>query len=201
VTRVRTAVLLAVLVALLILVGTTGTALLPTWAGLGPCLRDWTSPVSYHARVSPLAGLRAPLGSGKILLCYGRPSMHGRTVYGGLVPFGALWRTGANEPTRLSTNRAIILAGILLAPGRYSLYSIPAPDAWEVFVSRSTLHWGNDLSPAVRAEEVGQARLPTLALAAPVETLTIHGEPAGDSLLVQIDWETTRVTLPIKAVP
>ncbi len=197
--RVRTAVLLTIPLALLILLGTTGTALVPTWLGLGPCMRDWTSPVSYHERVSPLATLRAPVGSGEILLCYGRPSMRGRRVYGGLVPFDSLWRTGANEPTRLSTSRAITVAGIPLAPGRYSLYSIPASGAWELFVTRSVLHWGNDISPAVRAQEVGHARVTASALATPVETLTVHGEPADDSLLLQLDWETTRVTIPIKA--
>jgi hypothetical protein len=201
VSRIRLALGGGAVIAVLATVVVTGTSLIPASLWLGPCLRDWTSPSSYQHRVSPLATLRKPVGTGTILLCYGRPSTRGRRIFGGLVPFGSLWRTGANEPTRMATDRAISLAGIPLAPGRYSIYSIPGPEQWEIFVSRSTLHWGNDISPAVRAEEVGHSTVPISALATPVETLTVRGEPAGDSLLVMIDWETTRATLPIKAAP
>ncbi len=200
-TRTRVVVLAGVFIAVLGIGVTTGTSLFPPALWLGPCLRDWTSPSSYQRRASPLASLRAPVGSGEILLCYGRPSMRHRRIFGGLVPFDSLWRTGANEPTRLSTSTAISLAGIPLAPGRYSIYSIPRPGTWEIFVSRSTLHWGNDISPAVRAEEVGHAGVPAVSLSAPVETLTVRASPAADSLLLTIDWETTSTTLPIKAAP
>ena len=199
--RARAAVLGAVALGALATVAITGTSLVPPALWLGPCLRDFTSPVSYRERASPLASLRAPVGRGEILLCYGRPSMRQRQIFGGLVPFDSLWRTGANEPTRLSTDRPITVAGIPLAPGRYSLYSIPAPASWTLFVTRSTQHWGNDISPAVRAEEVGHASIPTSALPTPVETLTVREKQSDDSLLVAIDWETTRVVLPIKAVP
>ncbi|MEO8138035.1 MAG: DUF2911 domain-containing protein [Gemmatimonadota bacterium] len=199
--RARIAVLSAMALGAVATVAVTGTSLVSPSLWLGPCLRDFTSPISYQERASPLATLRAPVGRGEILLCYGRPSMRQRQIFGGLVPFDSLWRTGANEPTRLSTNRPIILAGIPLAPGRYSIYSIPTPDKWAVFVSRSTQHWGNDISPAVRGKEVGRADIPTASLTAPVETLTVHAQQSGDSLLVAIDWETTRVVLPIKAVP
>lgn len=194
-------VLAGVLIAVLGIGVSTGTSLIPPSVWLGPCLRDWTSPSSYQRRVSPLTRLRAPVGDGEILLCYGRPSIRNRPIFGGLVPFDSLWRTGANEPTRLSTSHAITLAGIPLAAGRYSIYSIPRPGRWEVFVTRSTLHWGNDISPAVRAREVGHASVPTTVLAAPVETLTVRAAAAADSLLLSIDWETTRATLPIKAAP
>jgi hypothetical protein len=199
--RTSVVLLAGVTIAIVGTVVVTGTSLIPASVWLAPCLRDWTSPSSYQHRASPLATLRAPLGRGEIQLCYGRPSMRARRIYGELVPFGSLWRTGANEPTRLSTDRAITLAGIPLAPGRYSIYSIPKPDSWEVFVSRSTLHWGNDISAAVRAREVGHASIPISPLPTPVETLTVSAEPAGDSLLIAIDWETTRALLTLKAAP
>ena len=60
---------------------------------------------------------------------------------------------------------------------------------------------GNDISPAVRAQEIGHASIPTVSLTAPVETLTVSASPAADSLLLTIEWETTRATLPIKAAP
>jgi hypothetical protein len=125
--------------------------------------------------------------------------MQGRQIFGGLVPFDSLWRTGANEPTRLYTNRPIRLAGIPLSAGRYSLYSIPRRERWEVFVSRSILHWGNDLSASVRAAEVGRAEVPVERLAAAVETLTIGERPDGRGAVLYLDWETTRIALPLEA--
>jgi hypothetical protein len=103
---------------------------------------------------------------------------------------------GANEPTRLYTGRPITFAGIPLAAGRYSVYTIPHRDRWEIFVSRSTLHWGNDISSAVRAREVGQATAPVEQLATPVETLTVRTDSTGTEAFT-IEWETTRVSLPV----
>jgi hypothetical protein len=187
---------LAILIAVFVV---TGVSLVPVSVALGPCLRDLTSPSSYGTRASPLARVDARVGDGSVRVCYGRPSMHGRAIFGQLVPFDSLWRTGANEPTRLYTNRPIRLAGIPLAPGRYSLYSIPRPERWEVFVSRSILHWGNDLSRGVRAAEVGRTEVPAERLAVPVETLTIGTRPNGNGAVLYLDWETTRISLPLEA--
>jgi hypothetical protein len=108
---------------------------------------------------------------------------------------------GANEPTRLYTGRHITLAGLPLPAGRYSLYAIPHADHWEVFVSRSTLHWGNQISATVRSQEVGQVNLPVDRLTVPVETLTVHADTAGGSATLQLDWEATRISLPLAESP
>ena len=178
---------------------TTGVSLVPPTLALGPCLKDWTSPVSYRPRASPLATIELNTGDASVRLCYGRPAMRGRKVFGGLVPFDSLWRMGANEPTRLSTDAPLSLAGISLPPGRYSLYTIPHPEQWEIFVSRSTLHWGNDISPAVRQREVGRTMLPVERLTSPVETLTIRADTLEGAAALRIEWENTRVTLPISS--
>lgn len=175
----------------------TGVSLVPTKLMLGPCLKDWTSPVSYRPRVSPLAALNFSVGDASARLCYGRPIGHGRVIFGKLVPYDSLWRMGANEPTRLYTNGAISLAGIPLPAGRYSVYTIPHPDRWEVFVTRSTRHWGNDISAAVRAQEVGHADVPVSRLASPVDTFTIRA----DSGVLDVEWETTRASIPFSKAP
>ena len=187
----------AVLGAGLALLVVSGTSLLPAGLVLGPCLPDWTSPNSYGRRASPLATVRWREGSVAGELCYGRPSRRGRPIYGALVPFDSLWRFGANEPTRLYLGAAATVAGIPLRAGRYSLYVRPGRSGWILFVSRSVLHWGNDISEAVRSREVGQAPLATEALPQPVETLTVSTAAAGDTTWLRFDWETTRVALPI----
>ncbi|HXW96414.1 MAG TPA: DUF2911 domain-containing protein [Gemmatimonadales bacterium] len=195
--RVRLGILAgAAIVAIAAVIATTGISLVPTSLALGPCLKDWTSGVSYRPRLSPLASADLTVGDDRIRLCYGRPVRHNRTIFGGVVPFDSLWRMGANEPTRLYTGRPITFAGIPLAAGRYSVYTIPHRDRWEIFVSRSTLHWGNDISSAVRAREVGQATVPVEQLATPVETLTVRTDSTGTEAFT-IEWETTRVSLPV----
>jgi hypothetical protein len=179
---------------------TTGTSLIPTSLMLGPCLKDRTSAVSYHARVSPLATVDLTSGPVHLRFCYGRPSMKGRKVFGGLVPYGELWRTGANEPTRLYVDHAIQLGSLRVPAGRYSIYSKPTPEQWEVFVTRSVLHWGNDISESVRARELGSFTVPVTALAAPVETLTVSSA-SGDSASLILEWEQTRVAFPVRPAP
>ncbi len=178
----------------------TGTSLVPTTLAIGPCLKDWTSPSSYRPRGSPLATVRVPVGDGTVQVCYGRPSTRGRQVFGGLVPLGELWRTGANEPTRIYTDIPITIAGIRLQPGRYSLYSRPDSASWEVVLNRSTLHWGNDLSASVRAEEIGSVTVPVEHLSAPVETLTVRNEPHGpDAQELLLEWEQTGIRLEVRS--
>lgn len=187
-------------IALVAAVGTfivTGVSLVPVSLTLGPCLVDLTSPSSYTPRLSPLATVNIPLSSGSARLCYGRPATRGRAIYGALIPFGEYWRFGANEPTRLYANRAVRLGGLQVPAGRYSLYALPGPERWTVHVTRSTTHWGNDISEAVRAQDVGTFEVNPVELAEPVETLTVRVEQRGDSTMLHFDWATTRVTLPL----
>lgn len=196
--RHRTLILSAILLGLAGTCAATGVSLVPTGLLLGPCLRDWTSPSSYGTRSSPLATVDAAVGDGALRLCYGRPAMRGRTIYGGLVPWDSLWRMGANEPTRLYLSRPATVAGIPLEAGRYSLYLRPGPSQWLLFVNRSVRHWGNDLSLAVRSHDVGSAPVPVVALPEPVETLTVR-RVAADSgrMVLAFDWERTRVVVKV----
>ncbi len=197
--RLLGALAVAALVAGLVAVAITGVAYLPVSVALGPCLKDWTSPSSYGKRSSPLATTTFRVGTGTVRVCYGRPSARGRTVFGALVPFGRLWRTGANEPTRLYTNVDLSVAGIDVPRGRYSLYTVPGPDRWEIRLSRSVLHWGNDISPEVQSREVGRATVPSDTAGSYVEMFTIRAVPgAGDAARLVLEWETTSVAIPVE---
>ncbi len=112
----------------------TGVGLVPTTVALGPCLRDFTSPF-WEERASHLSSTTFEVGDGAVRVCYGRPSARERVVFGELVRYRQLWRTGANETTRLYTNRTIEVAGVRLVPGRYSLYTIPDTNEWRVFIT------------------------------------------------------------------
>lgn len=199
------AVAMIVVIGLLAFVASArGPYFWPVSVAPGPCLADWTTPLSYPLitgeRASPLESSRLELAGGTILVCYGRPSARGRTLFGAedaLVPYGRLWRTGANEPTRLFTDVALDVGGIHLPPGRYSLYTMPYEERWIVALNQSTFHWGNDFSDRVRAQEIGRTVARVDSSAAFVEQLTINLErAAADSARLVISWGHRRVAVP-----
>ena len=172
--------------------------LLPTRIALGPCGRDWTSPSSWIPRASPTRSENWSIGQTQGKICYGSPSARGRTVFGQLVSWGELWRAGANEPTRIFVDGSIDLAGIPLEAGRYSIYMLPEPERWEIFVSDSTFHWGNAISSSVRLREVGSSEVPVSSTDRHVEQLTFRWEPVDEqhgSLV--LEWESSRVEIPL----
>jgi len=176
----------------------SGVSLIPVRVAIGPCLKDWTSPSSYRPRASPLATERFRVDGGTVEVCYGRPAARGRQVFGALVPYDSLWRLGANEPTRLYTDRELLLGEFRLEPGRYALYALPEPSSWRIYVTRSTRHWGNDFSPGVRAREVGSFVAAVTELEQPVETLTIRPDRRDGATALHIAWERTGVTIPLR---
>jgi hypothetical protein len=159
--------------------------------------------VPVKGRQSPLDSLTFTAAKQTVKLCYGRPSARGRKMIGGdNVPFGKLWRTGANEPTVIFTPVALDIAGVKVEPGKYSIYSVPGAKEWEIIVNRSTSQWGHEstYSKEVEAQEVGRGKAPVEKLSKRVETFTITPHPAsGEVLHLYLDWETTRVAVPVKA--
>jgi DUF2911 family protein len=157
--------------------------------------------VPVAGRKSPLDSLTFTVARSPIKLCYGRPSARGRVMLGGAaVPYGKLWRTGANEPTIFFTPVAIRVAGILVPAGKYSLYTVPDRNDWEVIVNRSTTQWGEEhnYTAAVQAQEVGRAKVKTEPVKQPIETFTIRSARDGRGATLILEWETTRVWIPVK---
>jgi len=202
----RRAVLFLLVTALVLWVGWLGlTTLAPassvaTWA---PCPRNWGWLPAWGPRTSPLAALEIDLDGGHGKLCYGRPSLRGRRMLGGdAVPFGRLWRTGANEPTTLHLDTPVQFGELGLLPGSYSLYTIPELATWEIVVNRATSQWGleSEYSDEVRRQEVGRFRVGVEVLDAPVETLTFRTVPAATGAVDLImEWQRTRLVIPIEA--
>ncbi len=162
-----------------------------------------TAGLPLATRKSPLDSISFTVGTAQVKLCYGRPSAAGRTMIGGkAIPFGRLWRTGANEPTMIHTTGPLVIAGVEVPAGSYSIYTIPDPKTWHVIVNRSITQWGheNSYSAEVKAQEVGHGMAPSSALPAPVETFTIRSEPGkAGAVNVLLEWEKTRVTIPVTA--
>ena len=138
-----------------------------------------------EGRASPYDSTAFNIGGAPSLVCYGRPSVRGRTIFGDLVPYGQLWRTGANEPTVIHLPVAASIAGIEVEPGSYSLYTVPGEQQWEVIVNRSTDQWGiENQYEAVADQEVGRATVPAEATSGLVEVFEIRAEPRGDGAVL-----------------
>jgi hypothetical protein len=156
-----------------------------------------------NGRLSPLDSLTFEVRGELVKICYGRPSARSRTMIGGrAVPYGRLWRTGANEPTMIHTTTPLDVAGIRIEPGSYSFYTVPAEDEWTVIVNRSITQWGHiaRYTSRVKAQEVGRARVPRERLADHVETLTFRAERGVETRTVLLlEWEHTRVRIPMAA--
>jgi hypothetical protein len=165
------------------------------------CITMNTANLPLATRKSPLDSISFTVGGASVRLCYGRPSARGRTMIGGQsVPYGKLWRTGANEPTMIHTTGPLVIAGVAVAAGSYSIYTIPGEKEWHVIVNRSITQWGEEhgYTDAVKAQEVGHGIVQSSALASPVETLTFRTEPGtGGAVNLILEWEKTRVTIPV----
>lgn len=196
----KTFVLLGLLLAGVLVYVTNGPYLLPTSVALGPCFKDWTSPTTYSPRVSPMEQVRFRVGEVNAQVCYSRPSARGRTLFGAegtLVRYGRLWRMGANEPTLLFIDQPLRLGSVYLDAGRYALYAEPDSASWEVFVSTSTFHWGNQISQEVRAQEVGQTTVPVDSVAFVEELLITPLPDPEDTVSLRVAWGTTAIHIPM----
>jgi hypothetical protein len=109
---------------------------------------------------------------------------------------------GANEPTILHTNVAILFGEVVLRPGSYSLYAIPNASQWEIVANRMIDRWGIPISDAVRAQDVGSVQVTSVSTPAPVEVLTIRFDPPtqGSTPLI-VEWENYRISVPLAPAP
>ena len=169
-----------------------------------PACAPMTANMALEGRASPYDSTTINVNGQTAKICYGRPSARGRTMIGGdAVPYGQLWRTGANEPTTLHLPFAAEVAGVRLQPGSYTLYTMPGLEQWVVILNRSTTQWGHEgaYTEEVRAQEVGRGMAPAQRLAEHVETFTIRSEAAGNgAATLVLEWENTRVGIPVRAL-
>jgi hypothetical protein len=148
-------------------------------------------------RPSPPASATCTLGNGStISIHYSSPRAKGRPIYGSLVPYGEVWRTGANEATTFDLSGDVVVGRTKVAKGKYTLFTIPEKDKWVLIVNKQTGQWGTEYdqkNDLVRID-IGQKSLP-----AAVENFTISFESKGGSCGLQLDWATTRAFVDITA--
>lgn len=146
---------------------------------------------------SPASTLKQRVGATDIEIVYSRPSLRGRTAFGGLAPFGNVWRTGANSATRLTVSTDVKVQGATLAAGTYELFSIPGKDEWTVIFQKPAKQWGSYKYD--QTNDVLRVTAKPDADTAPVESFTISlGDLRDDSATLALAWEKTRVPLKLQ---
>jgi len=137
----------------------------------------------------------------KLSVTYSRPYKNSREIFGGLVPFGEVWRTGANESTTFTCNEDILFGGVPLKSGRYSLWTIPEKDYWTIILNAETGQWGvTTRSVANRdpEEDVLSIEVPVIITPKVFEQFTISFEEHKKELDMILMWDNTLVVIPIK---
>src|SRR5450432_4164011 len=124
---------------------------------------------SPHDRVSPHDKIQAVLAGKKVTIEYGRPYKKGRTIFGALVPYEQVWRTGADEATTLTTEGDLMIGALRVPKGSYALFTVPGPNAWTLVVSKNAQQWGAFKYDA--KEDLGRVPMKLGANAALVEQL------------------------------
>ena len=166
------------------------------------CLIVGITPLSASAqmdkskRLSPPAKASCDLEGGKtITVDYSSPRAKGRKIFGGLVPYGEVWRAGANEATTFVTTADLMVGGSHVPAGNYTLFAIPNKDKWTLIISKKTGEWGIPYPGA--ADDLVRVDMKVSATPSPVENFTIGLDKAGNGCTLRMEWETTRATVDI----
>jgi hypothetical protein len=148
--------------------------------------------------LSPRASAEATLVGKKVSIDYGSPRVRGRKIMGELVPYGKVWRTGANAATTLTTETDLMIGGVHVPAGKYTLYTIPGETEWTLIINKQTGQWGTQYD---QAQDLGRVKMKVSPLASPREEMTIALRPdeGGGKGTLAIEWESTSATVPVIA--
>lgn len=147
-------------------------------------------------RVSPHETTELTLNGKKITVTYGRPSMKGRKIMGALVPYGQVWRTGADEATVLTTEADLMIGNLAVPKGSYSIFTLPSESGWKLIVNKVDKQWG-----AFRYDEkqdLGRVDMKVGKTSAPVEQFTITLAKSGNGGVMKLEWENTSATVDLQ---
>ena len=153
---------------------------------------------AQDSRPSPAASASCDVGGGKsIKTDYSSPRVKGRKIYGDLVPYGKVWRTGANEATTFVTSADVKVDGKDVPAGSYTIFTVPNADKWTLIINKKTGEWG--IPYKYESEELARVDMKVSKLPSPAENFTISYEKTGGGCTMHIDWDGTRASVDISA--
>ena len=171
-----------------------GSALLATLTVAGIAV---VAQQDKSSRPSPPAKAECKLSNGKtVAIDYSSPRAKGRKVFGGLVPYGQIWRAGANEATTFVTSGDISVGGKAVPAGKYTIFTVPGEDKWALAISKKTGEWGTAYPGP--DNDLARIDMKVSKTSAPVENFTIAFDQSGNGCTLRMEWESTRASVDIK---
>jgi hypothetical protein len=151
--------------------------------------------ISYTSTLSPEAVVENTHNGFNVKATYCQPSVKGRKIFGELVPYGEVWRTGANAATVIHLGQDVTVAGKPLAKGDYTLWTIPGPNGWTAIFNKETGQWGTNYDETQDVLRVPVASGPHAPAA---EQFTISFKPAENGTDMILAWDQTQATVPFR---
>jgi hypothetical protein len=154
---------------------------------------------SQTKKASPEATVVYKKDGTEVSVFYCRPSKKGREIFGGLLPYGEVWRTGANEATTFTTSKDLSVGGQALPAGTYTLWTIPAATEWTIIFNSKQYDWGVSLGGKASREpaaDVLQVKVPVDTLSESVEMFTIAFDETAPAMTLA--WDKTKVAVPLR---
>ena len=143
-------------------------------------------------RPSPPAQAQCSFSDGKtITVDYSSPRAKGRTIFGGLVPYGEVWRTGANEATSFVATTNVKAGNLAVPAGNYTIFTVPNQDKWTLIINKKTGEWG--IPYKYESDELGRVDM-KVSQTSPVDNFTISFDQSGSTCSMTISWEKTKAT-------
>ncbi|MEM9026499.1 MAG: DUF2911 domain-containing protein [Verrucomicrobiota bacterium] len=165
---------------------------------LGSAISSTSAQDAPKIKKSPDASFVQTVGLTEISVAYNRPSARNREIFGGLVPYDKVWRTGANQSTDITFSDSVMFGGEFVEAGTYGLYSLPSEDGWKVILYRDASLWGTGQNYDV-SKEVVRVDAVVFEISPALETFTIGLNYLTDtSAILHLDWVSTRVGVEIK---
>ncbi|AWX45515.1 hypothetical protein HME9304_02535 [Flagellimonas maritima] len=150
-----------------------------------------------HPKASPFSEVHQQLGLSKISVQYSRPATKGRTIFGGLVPYGRIWRVGANESTKIIVDADMEVLGNPLPKGIYALYAFPEEDSWQIAFHTNTSHWGDGRKDYDPKEDLFRINVIPKQISYHQENLLIAFDSiTHNSVNMELIWASTKVMFP-----
>ena len=144
---------------------------------------------------SPRGSAEMTLNGKKISVDYGRPSMHGRKIMGGLVPYDQVWRAGANKATHFTTEADLMIGAVTVPKGTYTLFTVPSASGWKLIINKHTGQWGIPYKPEYEKEELARIDMKVETFQPALEQFTISLANEGSGGVLKMEWENTRASV------
>ena len=145
-------------------------------------------------RPSPPAQAQCKFSDGKtVTVDYSSPRAKGRKIFGELVPYGEVWRTGANEATSFVSTANLSAGSSSIPAGSYTIFTVPKPDKWTLIINKKTGEWG--IPYKYESDELGRVDMNVSRTSGPVENFTIAFDQQGSACTMNISWENTQASI------